>query len=126
VPRPGHDEVARDDFYRTLAGLAGVLARQGLIVLVPATAHRRAWRALARTQAPRFVEVYVDTAIDECRRRDPKGLYARAIGLPALPGVGVAYEAPEHADVVAPGGGDAATADAVLALLGVGGVAFSG
>lgn len=128
VPPPGHDEAARDAFYRSLAGLAAVLAHQGLVVLVPATAHRRSWRAHARAHAPRFVEVYVDTTVDECRRRDPKGLYARAGAgaLPDLPGVGVAYEAPERPDVVAHGGGDARTVDAVVALLGIGGVAFSG
>jgi adenylylsulfate kinase len=126
VPPPGHDEVGRDAFYRSLAGLAVMLARQGLIVLVPATAHRRVWREHARELAPRFVEVHVDTPVDECRRRDPKGLYARAPELPDLPGVGVAYEAPERADVVAAGGGDARTVDAVLALLGIGGVAFTG
>ena len=110
VPRPGHDEAARDAFYRSLAGLAGLLARQGLIVLVPATAHRRSWRALARATAPRFVEVHVATPLDECRRRDPKGLYARADALPHLPGVGVAYEPPESPDVVATDDGASAVA----------------
>lgn len=119
VPRPGHDEVARDGFYRSLAGLAALLARQELVVLVPATAHRRAWRALARALAPRFIEVHVATPLDECRRRDPKGLFARAAALPELPGVGVEYEAPEPADVVAAGGGDGRTVDTVLALIGI-------
>jgi adenylylsulfate kinase len=126
VPRPGHDEASRHDFYLSLGRLAAVLARQGLVVLVPATAHRRAWRDAARQRAPRFVEVHVDTPLEECRRRDPKGLYARAAALPALPGVGVPYEPPLHAEVVAAGGGTARTIDAVLAWLGVGGVALSG
>lgn len=126
VPRPGHGEDARDDFYRSLANLAGLLSRQGLVVLVPATAHRRVWRALASAQAARFLEVHVATPIEECRRRDPKGLYARAGELPELPGVGVAYQAPERPDVVAGGGLDPAAIDAVLALLGIGGVAVSG
>lgn len=126
VPRPGHDAQARHDFYLSLGRLAAVLARQGLVVLVPATAHRRIWRDTARDRAPRFIEVHVDTPLEECRRRDPKGLYADAAAQPDLPGVGVPYEPPLHAEVVAAGGGNARTVDAVLAWLGIGGVALSG
>jgi adenylylsulfate kinase len=119
VPAPGHDEAGRDAFYRTLAGLAALLAKRGLVVVVAATAHRRVWRDDARERAPRFVEVHVATPLDECRRRDPKGLYARAAALPDLPGVGVPYEPPHHPEVVARSGDEAAAAFAVLALLGV-------
>lgn len=120
VPHPGHDDASRDGFYQTLAGLAALLARRGLVVVVAATAHRRAWRDHARARAPRFVEVHVATTLDECKRRDPKGLYAHADGLPDLPGVGVPYEAPLHPDVVAASGDEAPAAIAVLALLGIG------
>src|SRR5262245_34057334 len=57
VPAPGYDEVGRGDFYESLARLAALLARQGLVVLVPATAHRAIFRQRARLLAPRFVEV---------------------------------------------------------------------
>jgi adenylylsulfate kinase len=120
VPRPGHEPAERDAYYRTIAGLAVLLARRGLVVLVAATAHQRAWRDVARERAPRFVEVHVATPLDECRRRDPRGLYARSTWLPELPGVNVAYEAPEHPDVVARHGDDPGTVDAVLAALGIG------
>lgn len=126
VPSPGHDEAERDAFYRTLAGLASLAARRGLVVLVAATAHRRAWRDHARHRAPRFVEVYVATPLEECRRRDPKGLYAKASGLPDLPGVGVPYEPPLHPDVIAAKGDEAGAAEAVLALLGIGELTASG
>ena len=87
VPAPGYTPEARDAFYATLAGLAALLAAQGLVVVVPATAHRAAYRAEARRVAPRFVEVYVAVDAGECRRRDAKGLYAAtgaglAVGLP--------------------------------------------
>ena len=120
VPRPGHDPEGRDGFYRTLAGLAALVARDGAIALVAATAHRQAWRAHARTLTPRFVEVYLATPLDECRRRDPKGLYAAA---PAdLPGVGVAYEPPTHAEVVVVPGREATAVDQILAHLAIGGI----
>lgn len=106
VPPPGYGEVERADFYETLARLAALLARQGHVVLVPATAHRRAFRAHARALAPAFVEVLVDTPLEECRRRDAKGLYARGDAL--LPGLGAAYERPERPEVtVTPGDDDA-------------------
>ncbi len=103
VPTPGHWPAERDAFYETLARLAALLARQGAVVLVAATAHRRAHRERARQLAPRFIEVYVATPLEECERRDAKGLYAlaRAGKAPLLPGVGIAYEAPERAEVVA-------------------------
>lgn len=105
-PQPGYGEAARADFYETLARLAGLLAGQGHLVLVPATAHLRAFRERARALAPRFVEVFVDTPPEACRRRDAKGLYARDEA--ALPGAGVAYEPPGAAEVtVRPGDADA-------------------
>jgi len=120
VPRPGYDDAGRDGFYRTLGGLAVLAAAQGLIVIVAATAHRRVWRDLVRDRAPRFVEVHVATPIDECRRRDPKGLYARTDAGAALPGRGVPYEPPTAPEVVAPRGDDPAVVDAILAQLGCG------
>ncbi len=118
VPPPGYTPEARDAFYATLARLAALLAAQGLVVLVPATAHRAAYRAHARALAPRFLEVHVGVPAEECRRRDAKGLYAAAAaGLPDMPGTGVAYEVPEAPEVVASGGHDEDAAERVLALL---------
>jgi len=120
VPRHGYDPDGRDAFYRTLAELAALIARQGAIVLVPATAHARRWRDHAREVAPRFVEVYVATPLDECRRHDPKRLYARhgaAASPGALPGAGVDYEPPRHPEVIATGGSDGAAVAAVIARL---------
>lgn len=118
VPRPGYDEASRGAFYETLARLAALLAGQGLVVLVAATAGRDAYREAARAIAPRFVEVLVDVPPEVCAARDPKGLYARAAaGLaPDVPGVGAPFEAPARPDVVAAGGHDAGALAAVVAL----------
>jgi adenylylsulfate kinase len=116
APALGYSDQARAAFYGVLAGLAGELAQQGLIVLVPATAHRQMYRERARRLAPRFLEVWVTTGLEECRRRDDKGLYEAARTTPgSLPGVGVPYEPPEHADVLASGGRDTKAVDAIVA-----------
>jgi len=118
APTVGYSDGARAEFYRTLAGLGALLARQGLVVLVAATAHRREYRAMARELAPRFVEVWVTTSLDECRKRDDKGLYAAAALEPGtLPGVDVPYEVPQQAEVSASGGHDAWAIEQILALV---------
>jgi bifunctional enzyme CysN/CysC len=48
-----------------------------------------------------FLEVFVDTPLELCEQRDPKGLYrrARAGEIPNFTGISSPYEAPEHADI---------------------------
>lgn len=120
VPSPGYDPAGRSAFYETLARLGALLARQGLVVLIPATAHLRQWRDEARALAPRYIEVYLPVGAKECARRDTKGLYARArAGEPIeLPGGSIAYEPPTAAEVIATGGEDRAALEQVVALLG--------
>lgn len=109
VPKPGYDDASRESFYATLAGLAGMLASQGFVVVVPATAHLRKFRARARELcANRYLEVHVSVPEAVARARDAKGLYAAADAgqMPGLPSAGLAYEDPESPDVVAAGGLD--------------------
>ena len=68
-PAPAMDETGHDAFYETLGRLAALCAAQGFIVLVAATAHRRCFRARARSLSPIFLEVFVDTPLEECIRR---------------------------------------------------------
>ncbi len=108
VPKPAYDEVSRAEFYETLANLAALAAAQGLVALVPATAHKREFRELARSRAPRFVEVWLDVGADECSERDAKGLYraVRERSTSGLPGADLGYDEPDAPDVVAHGGHD--------------------
>ncbi|MET0790100.1 MAG: adenylyl-sulfate kinase [Polyangiaceae bacterium] len=107
-PRPGYLPAERDDFYRTLGGLALELEQQGLIVLVPATANRRIYRDEVRARALHFIEVWMNAPLDECRRRDAKGLYAHFSSgeVHGLPGEDSTYEEPAAAEVSAHGGDD--------------------
>lgn len=119
-PRPGYDAAGRAAFYETLGDLALLLAGQGLVVVVAATAHRRAFRDRVRAAAARFVEVFVDAPPEVCAARDPKGLWARARAgeAPELPGAGPAYEPPRAPEVVASGGQDGPAVERVVAALG--------
>jgi adenylylsulfate kinase len=119
LPAPDYSVEGRAHFYETLARLAALLAAQGMIVVVPATAHRRAFRERARTLAPAFIEVWVATPLAECRMRDTKGLYARdgSAEIRNVPGIDEEYEAPTDADVVARGGTDSEALARVLAQL---------
>jgi adenylylsulfate kinase len=114
-----YGQADRETFYRVLADLAVLIARQGAIVLVAATAHRRVHRDRARGRTARYFEVWVRASTADCEARDIKGLYARARRgeLEALPGIGVAFEPPDHPDVTAEGGLDDAAVDAIARLV---------
>ena len=109
----------RDRFYAQVAALAILVARQGFVALVAATAPRRAHREVARQSGLPFVEVWVRTPVDECERRDRKGLYAAARRgeAPTLPGAGAIYEPPLAAEVVADGGLDDEAVRAIVERL---------
>jgi adenylylsulfate kinase len=102
TPEPRYDEAERDRFYGALAGIARILAEQGLAVIVDATAQRRAWRERARREIPGLKEVLVDCPPELREARDPKGLYAaaRAGKIRSLPGLQTPYEPPERPDAV--------------------------
>jgi len=95
----------RDFFYAALAHLGAYVVGEGRPVVFDATANRRAYRDAARAKIARFAEVFVDTPLEVCAARDPKGLYraAREGKSAALPGVQAAYEPPLAPEVVVKG-----------------------
>jgi len=94
----GFTEVDRVENIRRVAEVASLMVDAGLVVLVSLISPFRADRAMARCLfAPgAFVEVFVDTPLAECERRDPKGLYAKARSgvLKNFTGIDSPYEAP--------------------------------
>ncbi|MFN5290376.1 MAG: sulfate adenylyltransferase subunit CysN [Planctomycetia bacterium] len=100
----GFTEADRVENLRRVAEVAKLMVEAGLIVIVsfisPFRAERRAARDLF---APgEFIEVYVNTPIEECEKRDVKGLYAKARRgeLKNFTGIDSPYEAPENAELV--------------------------
>ena len=115
----------RDENVRRVAEVARLFADAGVVALVPLIspyreARRRA-RALHEAAGVSFLEVFVDTPLEVCEERDPKGLYAKARAgeLTGMTGIDDPYEAPESPDLVLiPDDGRAvAAATRVLALL---------
>ena len=105
TPEPTYSPEERDRFYRTLVLLGELLTRSGVNVIFDATANRRAYRDHARSLIQKFIEVYVDCPMEICRKRDPKGIYARAASGAAatVPGVHVSYEPPLEPELTVDG-----------------------
>ena len=97
TPQPRYDEAEREMFYAQMSFIGALLVKHGVSVIFDATGNRRAYRDQARQQIPRFLEVYVDTPLEVCMRRDPKGIYRASENVPGLQAV---YEPPLAADVV--------------------------
>ena len=99
----------RAENVRRTAEVSALLADSGVVVLValvsPYRADREAARAAHERRGLPFLEVHVATTLEECERRDPKGLYARARSgdLQGMTGVDDPYEPPEAAEVTVAG-----------------------
>ena len=99
----GFTDADRVENIRRVAEVAKLMADAGLIVIVsfisPFSAERRMARELMADGE--FVEVFVDTPFEECAKRDPKGLYARALNgeIKNFTGVDSPYEAPETPEI---------------------------
>ncbi len=101
TPAPTYSLEERDVFYRALAFLGSRLVLHGVPVILDATATKRAYRDLARSLIPRFLEVAVVCPMEICRQRDHKGTYRRGEeGLSrTVPGLHDPYEPPLHPEL---------------------------
>jgi bifunctional enzyme CysN/CysC len=94
----GFSEADRVENIRRIAEVSRLFVEAGLIVIVSFISPYRAERMLARDRvgSDEFLEIFVDTPIEECRRRDPKGLYVKADSgqIRNFTGVDAPYEAP--------------------------------
>ena len=117
----------RAENVRRVGEVAKLFADAGLVAVVSLVSPYRADRDQVRRAhleaGLRFVEIFMDTPIEVCEQRDPKGLYAKARAgeITGFTGVDDPYEPPEHADLVLrPGhGSPSAMADWVLSELGL-------
>ena len=99
----GFTQADRVENIRRVGEVAKLFVDAGIIVLCSFISPFRAERQLARDRLgdDGFMEIFVDTELAECERRDPKGLYrkARAGQLRNFTGIDSAYEAPQSPDI---------------------------
>jgi bifunctional enzyme CysN/CysC len=99
----GFTEADRVENIRRIGEVAKLMSEAGLIVLCSFISPFRAERRMVRELLPpgEFIEIFVDTPIEECMARDAKGLYRRALAgeIKNFTGVDQPYEVPEFADL---------------------------
>ena len=100
----GFTDADRVENIRRVGEVAKLFVDAGLVVLCSFISPFRAERQMVRelVDAGEFVEIFVDTPLEECMRRDPKGLYARAREgkIKNFTGIDSPYEVPEDAEIV--------------------------
>lgn len=118
----GFSREDRDTNIRRIGFVAKLLSRNGVVAITAAISPYRETRDEVRQQIGRFVEVYVSTPLDECARRDVKGLYAKALRgeVAHFTGVSDPYEPPLQPDIAVATVGEPAevTAGHIIARLG--------
>ncbi|HLN22388.1 MAG TPA: adenylyl-sulfate kinase [Patescibacteria group bacterium] len=93
----------RAENIRRVGEVANLFAQAGMVVISAFISPYQADRDSARAIAPSlFHEIYIKADVEECQRRDPKGLYAKARqgAIHEFTGVSAPYEAPERPDLV--------------------------
>jgi bifunctional enzyme CysN/CysC len=120
----GFSMADRAENLRRLAHIATLMADAGLTVLVPAISpleeHRELARKVHTDQGVEFFEIFVDTPLEDCERRDPKGLYAKARAgeITHFTGIDSPYQRPKNPDLrLTPDRGPDELADQVVELL---------
>ncbi|MGC8518331.1 MAG: sulfate adenylyltransferase subunit CysN [Steroidobacteraceae bacterium] len=100
----GFTDADRVENIRRVGEVAKLFVDAGAVVLCSFISPFRAERRMVREllEAEEFIEIFVDTPLEECQRRDPKGLYARALEgkIKNFTGIDSPYEAPQNAEVV--------------------------
>jgi len=92
----------RKEHNRRVIFVAKILAKNGVTTIIPLISPYRETREFARKEIPNFIEVWVKASVDECKKRDPKGLYKKAMAgeIKNLTGLQAPYEEPQNAELV--------------------------
>lgn len=101
-PELGFTKQDREIHARRVVYLAKVFARNGVVAIVSLISPYREFRGYARSEIENFVEVYVRAGLQTCIKRDPKGLYAKALAgeIKDLTGLQDPYEEPLNPELV--------------------------
>ena len=100
----GFTDTDRVENIRRVAEVSKLMVDAGLITLVSFISPFKSERQMARNllSSDEFFEIFVNTSLEECEKRDPKGLYkkARAGELKNFTGIDSSYEEPENPDLI--------------------------
>ena len=100
----GFTDVDRVENIRRISEVSRLMVDAGLITIVSFISPFKSERKMARelVESDEFIEIYVDTSIEECEKRDPKGLYkkARSGKLKNFTGIDSNYEIPSSPEII--------------------------
>jgi adenylylsulfate kinase len=101
-PDLGFTKKDREIHARRVVYLSKLLARNGIVSVVSLISPYREFREFARTEIGEFFEVYVKASLEACIKRDPKGLYKKALNgeINDLTGLQDVYEEPQSPEVL--------------------------
>lgn len=110
TPQPTYSEKERSTVYGALVFTAKMLTKNGVNIIIDATANRRRFRDLARQAISNFMEAYLEYPLEVCMQREakrknthlaPTGIYKKAEEgkSQTVPGVGVPYEKPLNPEI---------------------------
>ncbi|WP_434037247.1 adenylyl-sulfate kinase [Formosa sp. 4Alg 33] len=93
----------RTENIRRIAEISNLMIDAGIVTLAAFVSPYKKDRENIKTivKANNYIEIYVNTSVEECERRDTKGLYkkARAGEIKNMTGISAPYEAPNHPDI---------------------------
>lgn len=100
-PNTGFSKEARDEHIKRVGFMASRLEHHGVIVIASFISPYRSARNFVRDLCEHFVEIHVKASLDECKRRDVKGLYKKAMAgeIKSFTGIDDPYEEPETPEV---------------------------
>jgi len=98
----GFSKEDRDENVRRIAYVARLLTEAGAVVIVAAISPYQSARAAARAEIGRFAEIFIHCPLDECIKRDVKGLYKKALAgmVQHFTGISDPYEPPQNPELV--------------------------
>ena len=101
-PSTGFSKEARDEHVRRVGFMASRLEHHGVAVVASFISPYREARNFIRGLCDNFIEVHVCASLDECKRRDVKGLYKKALAgeIKEFTGIDDPYEEPENPEIV--------------------------
>ena len=101
-PNTGFSKEARDEHIRRVGFMASRLEHHGVIVVASFISPYRTARDFVRNLCDNFIEVYIKASLDECKRRDVKGLYKKAMAgeITSFTGIDDPYEEPTQPELV--------------------------